>query len=188
MLVAENPTATVATEERKLFAEPEVSESPAPSAETAPATFAPELEPAFGVMPEEAAQQPQAQWHAEASEFAMGSVPAAVAESASSMSSASSFETAGQFASEAAPVEAEGASQPVFATQESAPAMIMASSEQSQTTTASTLSPEMLDEVVRRVVAQMSEQVVREIAWEVVPELAERLIKQRLEEEKTHTP
>jgi CheY-like chemotaxis protein len=50
-----------------------------------------------------------------------------------------------------------------------------------------TLSPEMLDEVVRRVVAQMSEQVVREIAWEVVPELAERLIKQRLEEEeRTH--
>jgi hypothetical protein len=34
-------------------------------------------------------------------------------------------------------------------------------------------------------VAQMSERVVREIAWEVVPDLAERLIKQRLEEEKT---
>ncbi|MDQ1559443.1 MAG: hypothetical protein QOD32_2503 [Pyrinomonadaceae bacterium] len=48
---------------------------------------------------------------------------------------------------------------------------------------ASSLSPEMLDEVVRRVVAHMSEQVVREIAWEVVPDLAERLIKQRLEEE-----
>jgi hypothetical protein len=40
---------------------------------------------------------------------------------------------------------------------------------------------------VRRVVAQMSEQVVREVAWEVVPDLAERLIKQRLEEEKTRT-
>jgi hypothetical protein len=39
--------------------------------------------------------------------------------------------------------------------------------------------------VVRRVVAQISEQVVREIAWEVVPDLAERLIKQRLEEEKS---
>ena len=52
---------------------------------------------------------------------------------------------------------------------------------------AASLSPEMLDEVVRRVVAQMSEQVVREIAWEVVPDLAERLIRQRLEEEKTRT-
>jgi CheY-like chemotaxis protein len=52
---------------------------------------------------------------------------------------------------------------------------------------ASALSPEMLDEVVRRVVAHMSEQVVREIAWEVVPDLAERLIKQRLEEERSRT-
>lgn len=51
----------------------------------------------------------------------------------------------------------------------------------------SALSPEMLDEVVRRVVAHISEQVVREIAWEVVPDLAERLIKQRLEEEKSRT-
>jgi hypothetical protein len=49
-------------------------------------------------------------------------------------------------------------------------------------------SPAMLDEVVRRVVAHMSEQVVREIAWEVVPDLAERLIKQRLEEENPRTP
>jgi CheY-like chemotaxis protein len=51
----------------------------------------------------------------------------------------------------------------------------------------SSLSPEVLDELVRRVVAQMSEQVVREIAWEVVPDLAERLIKQRLEEERSRT-
>ena len=65
-----------------------------------------------------------------------------------------------------------------------------ASSESNQAasaTTASSLSPEMLDEVVRRVVAHMSEQVVREIAWEVVPDLAERLIKQRLEEERSRT-
>jgi CheY-like chemotaxis protein len=56
-------------------------------------------------------------------------------------------------------------------------------------TTAASLSPEVLDELVRRVVAQMSEQVVREIAWEVVPDMAERLIKRRLEEEeRTRTP
>jgi hypothetical protein len=42
-----------------------------------------------------------------------------------------------------------------------------------------------MDELVRRVVAQMSEQVVREIAWEVVPDLAERLIRQRLREEES---
>ena len=79
------------------------------------------------------------------------------------------------------------------AVQESAPAAAVAS-EQSQgaqthaASPSSSLSPEMLDEVVRRVVAHMSEQVVREIAWEVVPDLAERLIKQRLEEEKSRTP
>jgi len=39
--------------------------------------------------------------------------------------------------------------------------------------------------IARRVVELMSDKVVREIAWEVVPDLAERLIKQRLEEEHT---
>ncbi len=73
-----------------------------------------------------------------------------------------------------------GASSPA-ASSESGQASSSASS------TAASLSPEMLDEVVRRVVAQMSEQVVREIAWEVVPDLAERLIKQRLEEERSRT-
>jgi CheY-like chemotaxis protein len=86
-----------------------------------------------------------------------------------------------------APFEAPVESQPI-SLQEPTPAGGVEASVQSQgTTQASSLSPEMLDEVVRRVVAQMSEQLVREIAWEVVPELAERLIKQRLEEEKTRT-
>jgi CheY-like chemotaxis protein len=61
------------------------------------------------------------------------------------------------------------------------------SSHAASSTSAPQLSPEALDEVVRRVVAHISEQVLREIAWEVVPELAERLIKQRLEEERTRT-
>jgi len=38
------------------------------------------------------------------------------------------------------------------------------------------LSPAMLDEIVRRVVAQMSDSVVKEIAWEVVPDCVERVI------------
>ena len=46
----------------------------------------------------------------------------------------------------------------------------------------SELSPEAIDAIVQRVVAQLSEKVVREIAWEVVPELSELLIKQKLKE------
>jgi CheY-like chemotaxis protein len=40
------------------------------------------------------------------------------------------------------------------------------------------LSPALVDEIVRRVVAQMSESVVREIAWEIVPDCVERVIKE----------
>jgi CheY-like chemotaxis protein len=58
---------------------------------------------------------------------------------------------------------------------------------QAASTAAASLSPEMMDELVRRVVAHMSERVVREIAWEVVPDLAERLIRQHLEEEQTRS-
>ena len=45
----------------------------------------------------------------------------------------------------------------------------------------SDLSPEAIDAIAQRVVAQLSDKVVREIAWEVVPELSELLIKQKLE-------
>jgi CheY-like chemotaxis protein len=44
------------------------------------------------------------------------------------------------------------------------------------------LSPELIDAIARRAVAQMSEKVLQEIAWEVVPQLAELLIKRQLEE------
>ncbi|OYT73582.1 MAG: hypothetical protein CFK52_01285 [Chloracidobacterium sp. CP2_5A] len=43
-----------------------------------------------------------------------------------------------------------------------------------------TLPPALVDDIVRRVVAEMSDRVVREIAWEVVPDLAELIIKKRL--------
>lgn len=49
------------------------------------------------------------------------------------------------------------------------------------------LSPEMVDAVARRVVELMSDRSVREIAWEVVPDLAERLIRERLEQENTRS-
>jgi CheY-like chemotaxis protein len=38
------------------------------------------------------------------------------------------------------------------------------------------MSQEMIDEIVRRVVAQLSDRVVREIAWEVVPDCVERVV------------
>ena len=38
------------------------------------------------------------------------------------------------------------------------------------------LAPEVVDEIVRRVVAQISETVVREIAWEIVPDCVERIV------------
>ncbi|HKS39557.1 MAG TPA: response regulator [Blastocatellia bacterium] len=45
------------------------------------------------------------------------------------------------------------------------------------------ISPAMIDEIVRRVVAQMSDSVVREIAWEVVPDCVERVIKDMTRQE-----
>lgn len=45
----------------------------------------------------------------------------------------------------------------------------------------SDLSPDAIDAIARRVVAQLSDKVVQQIAWEVVPELAELMIKQKLE-------
>jgi len=189
VLFAGSAPAAVATGERKFFTEPEVAESPAPNAATAPVMLAQEPESA----PEPASEEvPRQLWEEPATDvsgFELESAPA-VTESESLMPGASSFETATTFESEAAPVaEASSESQPVEdAVQESAPAAVVAvASEQSHAAMSplSTLSPEMLDELVRRVIAQMSEQVVREVAWEVVPDLAERLIKQRLEEEKT---
>ena len=48
----------------------------------------------------------------------------------------------------------------------------------SETSQAAELSPAAMDELVRRVVAQISDTVVREIAWDVVPDVVERVIEQ----------
>ncbi len=66
--------------------------------------------------------------------------------------------------------------QPEAKAEESAPAS------SARPTNLSDLSPETIDAIAQRVVAQLSDKVVREIAWEVVPELSELLIKQKLEE------
>ncbi|MGA9771907.1 MAG: response regulator [Blastocatellia bacterium] len=45
------------------------------------------------------------------------------------------------------------------------------------------ISPALIDEIVRRVVARMSDSVVREIAWDVVPDCVERVIKDMTRQE-----
>jgi CheY-like chemotaxis protein len=42
----------------------------------------------------------------------------------------------------------------------------------------------LIDEIVRRAIAKMSDEVVREIAWEVVPDMAELLLKKQIKEQK----
>jgi hypothetical protein len=137
--------------------------------------------------PEEVPQQLWEEPAADISGFEWETAPAAT-ESDSWMTSATSFERATEFENETAPfAEVSGESQPVGSVQDSAPDVYGVYEQSPAATSSQSMSPEMLDELVRRVVAQMSEQVVREVAWEVVPDLAERLIKQRLEEEKTRT-
>ena len=81
-------------------------------------------------------------------------------------------------ASADAPVIGGGAAQPVEVADTRAGAAVSSEG-------AAQLSPEMVDAIARRVVELMSDRAVREIAWEVVPDLAERLIRERLEEEKS---
>jgi CheY-like chemotaxis protein len=159
------------------FAEPETFVPSTPPTATSPVQFAPEEpedlldwtpEETAWEMPAPAGESPSIP----ASAFAPASAPAAMPDSTTG-EIAPAFDSAAAVAS----VAAAGESRAVT-TQETTPAP--ASQEQT-----SLMSPEMLDEVVRRVVAQMSERVVREIAWEVVPDLAERLIRQRLEEERS---
>jgi hypothetical protein len=38
------------------------------------------------------------------------------------------------------------------------------------------MNKEMMDEIVRQVVSQLSDSVIREIAWEVVPDCVERVV------------
>ncbi len=48
--------------------------------------------------------------------------------------------------------------------------------------TAHSISPALIDEIVNRVVARLSEKAIQEIAWEVVPEMAELIIRKHLAE------
>lgn len=88
------------------------------------------------------------------------------------------FQMAGTAAT--ATAEAEGSAPAAAETTTAAPTA-------GQQITLEQLSPEAIDAIARRAVELLSERVVEQIAWEVVPDLAERLIKRRLEEERSQT-
>jgi CheY-like chemotaxis protein len=197
---AEASAQSHAPEESGLWASPatadtvaEVEPAPALSAEETNDREAPEIsespsllfanEPAPGVLEPETSPEQEGESHAQHAP-AWDGEPVAASIVAHAGSATVPLEAPGE-RQPSDPVAVDASAAAVASATASSNA---ASQESNQTSaSASALSPEMLDEVVRRVVAHMSEQVVREIAWEVVPDLAERLIKQRLEEEKTRT-
>jgi CheY-like chemotaxis protein len=62
---------------------------------------------------------------------------------------------------------------------------VVASSFSQTGSDAQSVSPALIDEIVNRVVARLSEKAIQEIAWEVVPEMAEIIIRKQLAE-KSH--
>ena len=90
--------------------------------------------------------------------------PAEAAESFRFAENADAYTTQPERAAEAAPPAVEAEAATPTAAETAAPT--------------GELSPALMDEIVRRVVAQLSESVVREIAWEVVPDCVERIIKE----------
>jgi len=79
-------------------------------------------------------------------------------------------------------VDDEPATEQGSVTAEVAPPVVEQLAPASHVTSASELSPEMIDAIAKRAVEQLSEKVIQEIAWEVVPQLAELMIKRQLEE------
>jgi hypothetical protein len=61
---------------------------------------------------------------------------------------------------------------------EPADAVVPVTAQQPSNGTPAALTSAAIEEVVRRVIAEMSESVVREVAWEVVPDCVERVIEQ----------
>jgi len=72
----------------------------------------------------------------------------------------------------------EHEAQPAAALVESGPAVEAASEAAAELR----VSPEMLEEIVRKVIAEMAPGILTNIAWEVIPELANSIIKKRIEE------
>lgn len=113
----------------------------------------------------------------EAAEAAVSEAPAEPVEAAVFDEDASAYITQPNRPVEVAPVEAvEPLFEPVAEPVAEEPAALTPPQEAPAAATVE-LSPALVDEIVRRVVAQLSESVVREIAWEVVPDCVERIIK-----------
>ncbi len=84
--------------------------------------------------------------------------------------------TAFDFAPAAAPQEAEAKNQPAEAATSQQTSADQKAGDRKPADQQIDLSPDVIDEIVRRVVREMSESVVREVAWEVVPECVERVV------------
>jgi hypothetical protein len=134
----------------------------------------------------EAAFTSSEMWAGEVAQFSAIDIEAvAVAEAQDSALAASDDETGFAFASVAEPVlEVPELPEPpppapppasVEAAVEPTPAPSSVSSSAPQGDAVS-ISPAVIDEIVRRVVAELGESVVREIAWEVVPDCVERVV------------
>jgi hypothetical protein len=67
-------------------------------------------------------------------------------------------------------------------TDETAPGVSAAAQSRDTLHSSVELSPQVIDEIVRRVVSQISDSVLREIAWEIVPDCVERIIDQQTRE------
>lgn len=79
------------------------------------------------------------------------------------------------------PIESDGEVQgDVFETDEATPLVTLPATE--KTTSATEITPELIDEIVQKVMERLSDKAVKEIAWEVVPEVAERIVKKMAEE------
>jgi hypothetical protein len=123
-------------------------------------------------------------WSEPETQFTAIDIEAVAVEEAVSPAEASVPETGFDLSSEPAPVEvatAEPVEQAVSveasAPAEPAQAEPIESVAPSESTAATAqLSPEVIEQIVRRVVAEMSDSVVREIAWEVVPDCVERVV------------
>ena len=118
----------------------------------------------------------------EPAEAAASAAPAEPAESFVFDEGASAYTTQpNQPVEVAAPVEAV---EPMAAPVAEEPAAIAPTAQEAPVAASAVeLTPALIDEIVRRDVAQISESVVREIAWEIVPDCVERVIKEMTAQE-----
>jgi hypothetical protein len=145
------------------------SETEAADVETIAPEHAPHIEEQFTA---------SSMWSEPETQFTAIDIEAVAVEEAVSPAEADVPETGFALSSEPAPVEAATAElvDQDVPVETSAPAEPMEAEPAEAAAAPSQFSPEVIEEIVRRVVAQMSDSLVREIAWEVVPDCVERVV------------